>query len=364
MNSLHHFNSNGLPSDWKVVPLAEFGYLSDGDWILNQHYSNDGVRLLQVGDVGVGGFEDKSRRFISRATADALKCTVLQHGQVLISRMPDPIGRACLVPTLPYPAITAVDVAILSPRPDLVDRNFAVMVLNSDINLNQCQSLATGVTRQRVSRSNLARVELPLPPLAEQRKIAAVLGLAQRAMEQQERLLALTTELKKALLHHLFTHGSRHENQQHTEIGSFPESWELRAIGDLDLDIGDGNYSTKYPKKEAFLPTGVPFLRANNVVDGRLSWNDMRYISPELHAELRKGHTKKDDVCLVTRGNIGEVAYVTDDFVGANMNAQLVRLNGRDVIDGKFLYFALALIRRLKSNSTRSKVGQHFNNSP
>src|SRR5262245_11314660 len=179
-------------------------------------------------------------------------------------------------------------------------------------------------TIPNLSQSKLCELPLPIPPIAEQRKIAAVLGLVRRTMDQQERLLALTAELKKALLHQLFTHGLRHENQQHAEIGSFPESWVLRTIKDLDLDIGDGNYSTKYPKKEAFLPAGVPFLRANNVVDGRLSWNDMRYISPELHAELRKGHTKKDDVCLVTRGNIGEVAYVTDDFVGANMNAQLV----------------------------------------
>jgi type I restriction enzyme, S subunit len=198
------------------------------------------------------------------------------------------------------------------------------------------------VNQASVSTERLRDTGFPNFNVSTQRKIAALLALVQRAIEQQERLLMLTAELKSALLHQLFTHGLRHENQQHTEIGSFPESWVLRTIGDLDLDIGDGNYSTKYPKKEAFLTAGVPFLRANNVVDGRLSWNDMRYISPELHAELRKGHTKKDDVCLVTRGNIGQVAYVTDDFVAANMNAQLVRLNGRDAIDGKFLYFALA----------------------
>jgi type I restriction enzyme S subunit len=192
-----------------------------------------------------------------------------------------------------------------------------------------------------IRKGDLENVQIPVPTSDEQQKIAGVLGLLQRAMEQQERLLALTAELKKALLHQLFAHGLRHEPQKETEFGALPESWMLRAIGDLDFDIGDGNYSTKYPKKEAFLPVGVPFLRANNMVDGRLVWTDMRYISPELHAELRKGHTKKDDVCLVTRGDIGEVAYVTDDFVDANMNAQLVRLNGRDAIDGKYLYFAL-----------------------
>ena len=66
--------------------------------------------------------------------------------------------------------------------------------------------------------------------LDEQRKIAAVLGLVQRAIEQQERLIALTTELKKALLHKLFTEGLRGEPQKQTEIGPVPESWEVHAV--------------------------------------------------------------------------------------------------------------------------------------
>ena len=75
-----------------------------------------------------------------------------------------------------------------------------------------------------------ASLEIPLPPLAEQRKIAAVLGLVQRAIEQQERLIALTTELKKALLHKLFTEGLRGEPQKQTEIGPVPESWEVTRL--------------------------------------------------------------------------------------------------------------------------------------
>ena len=74
---------------------------------------------------------------------------------------------------------------------------------------------------------------IPVPPLPEQRKIAAVLGLVQRAIEQQERLIALTTELKKALLHKLFTEGLRGEPQKQTEIGPVPESWEVVKLADL-----------------------------------------------------------------------------------------------------------------------------------
>ena len=60
-----------------------------------------------------------------------------------------------------------------------------------------------------------------------------MLGLVQRAMEQQERLIALTTELKKALLHQLFTQGLRGEPQKQTEIGPVPESWEVVTLQDF-----------------------------------------------------------------------------------------------------------------------------------
>jgi type I restriction enzyme S subunit len=82
-------------------------------------------------------------------------------------------------------------------------------------------------TIPNLSQSKLCELPLPLPPIPEQRKIAAVLGLVQRAIEQQERLIALTTELKKALLHKLFTEGLRGEPQKQTEIGRVPESWEV-----------------------------------------------------------------------------------------------------------------------------------------
>ncbi len=74
---------------------------------------------------------------------------------------------------------------------------------------------------------------IPLPPLDEQRQIAAVLSAVQRAIERQERLIALTAELKKALMHKLFTEGTRGEPLKQTEIGPVPESWETVRLADL-----------------------------------------------------------------------------------------------------------------------------------
>lgn len=83
---------------WPTKQLSSLGPLADGDWILKENYTADGVRLIQVGDVGEGRFIGKSSRFISRERAKELRCYFLQAGDVLVSRMPDPLGRACIFP--------------------------------------------------------------------------------------------------------------------------------------------------------------------------------------------------------------------------------------------------------------------------
>ena len=94
-------------------------------------------------------------------------------------------------------------------------------------------------TIPNLSQSKLCELPLPIPPLAEQQKIGAVLRLVQRAIEQQERLIGLTTELKKALLYQLFTNGLSDESQKQTEVGPVPQSWKLVKLGDL-LQIKHG----------------------------------------------------------------------------------------------------------------------------
>jgi type I restriction enzyme, S subunit len=94
-------------------------------------------------------------------------------------------------------------------------------------------------TIPNLSQSKLCELPLVIPPLAEQQKIAGVLGLVQRAIEQQEWLIALTTELKKALLHQLFTQGLRGEPQKQTDIGPVPKSWGMVRLADL-LQIKHG----------------------------------------------------------------------------------------------------------------------------
>ena len=118
-----------MPAGWTTAPLDQLSprSLSDGDWIETKDQSADGgVRLIQLADVGVGEFLNKSARYVIEETEVRLNCTRLAVGDVLIARLPNPIGRACIFPEIGQPAITAVDVAIL--RLDVnVSRHFLVL---------------------------------------------------------------------------------------------------------------------------------------------------------------------------------------------------------------------------------------------
>ena len=122
----------------------------------------------------------------------------------------------------------------------------------------------SGASVPTLDRNVFRTLPIVIPPPCEQRKIAAVLGLVQRAIEQQERLIALNTELKKALLHKLFTEGLRGEPQKQTEIGPIPESWELRNLGDV-FDCFDGR---RVPIKESDRSPGpFSYYGASGIAD-------------------------------------------------------------------------------------------------
>ena len=122
--------------------------------------------------------------------------------------MPDPIGRACILPDLGYPCITAVDVAIWRPAPALVDAKFALAYLNSDEWLADVRQHASGATRERISRSKLERLRVPSPPIEMQRVVAARLTAADASLrvarDAVQAQLASARELVQAVLHQPF----------------------------------------------------------------------------------------------------------------------------------------------------------------
>ena len=170
--------------------------MTDGDWVESKDQDPNGeVRLIQLADVGDGAFLDRSNRFLTSEKAKALRCTFLKPGDLLIARMPDPLGRACIFPGLDRPSVTAVDVCIWRPGKNAANCRWAMHAVNSPTIREEIGSLAGGTTRQRISGGNLKQIQLPIPPLAEQQRIAEkldqLLARARRARDELRRVIAL-----------------------------------------------------------------------------------------------------------------------------------------------------------------------------
>lgn len=147
----------------------------DGDWIESKDQSEDGIRLVQTGNVGYGYFKDKEdkSRYISEETFNRLHCTEIFAGDILVSRLPDPIGRACIIPEGIGRMITAVDCSIIRLKDVILPEYFISYTMTSTYSA-QINEVTTGTTRRRVSRANLGNVLVPCPSLEAQRQFVAI----------------------------------------------------------------------------------------------------------------------------------------------------------------------------------------------
>ena len=172
--------------------VAPDGLFSDGDWIEKKDQDENGtVRLIQLADIGVCLFKDKSAKFVTEAKVQELNCTLLQKGDILVSRLPDPLGRACIFP-LDGKYITAVDVAIVRITRQDISPNYIMYMINSPGFRAEIKKFESGTTRKRISRKNLNKIQFDIPPLSEQERIVS------RIEELFSRLDASVAELKMA----------------------------------------------------------------------------------------------------------------------------------------------------------------------
>lgn len=151
---------------------------------------------------------------------------------------------------------------------------------------------------------------LPLPPLPEQKKIAHILSTVQRAIEAQEGIIQTSTELKKALMHKLFTEGLQNESQKQTEIGPVPKSWE---VVDLQSKAVSFQYGTSV--KCGYDVDGKAVLRIPNVVGGHVDPANLKFGKPKKN-ELGKLTLKRGDLLFVRTNGVKENAGRCSKFNG------------------------------------------------
>ena len=194
-------------TDWEQRKLSSLcDKFTDGDWIEAKDQSSSGVRLIQTGNVGIAEYIDKpnNKKWVSNNTFEALHCEEVFEGDILISRLPEPAGRACIVPNLGTKMITAVDCTIVRVSEN-TSNEFLLQYLSSQKYFDEVNTCLAGGTRQRISRSNLANFDVPIPTKKkEQEAIGSFFNHLDHLITLHQQKLKLLKQIKKAMVNCFF----------------------------------------------------------------------------------------------------------------------------------------------------------------
>lgn len=212
--------------------VSLFSKFTDGDWIESKDQANTGIRLIQTGNIGITEFINKfgNEKWISEETLKKLNCEEIFPGDIIISRLPDPAGRACILPKLDTRMITAVDCTIARTSRE-ASAEFIVQYLSTQTYFKYVQSCLAGGTRQRISRKNLANFNVSIPTeINEQKQIGFFFKQLDTLIALHQRKLDLLKQLKKGLLQKMFADKSKFPILR---FEGFHDEWEQRKLGEL-----------------------------------------------------------------------------------------------------------------------------------
>ncbi|WP_186413766.1 restriction endonuclease subunit S [Citrobacter portucalensis] len=234
-----------VPIRWSNVPIKylALGFSSlflDGDWIESKDISDDGIRYITTGNVGEGHYKEQGSGFITENTFNKLNCTEVLEGDILISRLNNPIGRACLVPCLGYKTVTSVDNVILRADENH-NREYLIHLFSSKDYFQHTGNLSRGTTMQRISRGILGNIRLPAPAFSEQFAIAAFLkhetAKIDNLINKQQQLIKLLKEKRQAVISHAVTKGLNPDVPMKDSgvewLGTIPRNWNCVAIKNI-----------------------------------------------------------------------------------------------------------------------------------
>lgn len=205
-----------IPEDWDVQTVYELAegqksLFDDGDWIEAEYITDKGVRLIQTGNIGVGRYQEKeNKKYISESSFIKLKCKELKQGDLLICRLAEPAGRACIFPDIgEEKIITSVDVTIFRPPVETVNREYLLHYFSTNEWFSSVLEQVGGTTHKRISRGALGRIRVPMPKLAEQTAIATILSDMDNEIQTLEQRLAKTRQIKQGMMQELLTGRTR-----------------------------------------------------------------------------------------------------------------------------------------------------------
>lgn len=276
-------------SRWPMVPLGEISsVITKGTTpkTLGHQYSKQGIPFLRGEEIqGTAINFGKVKHFISEETNSLLNRSIIRPGDLLIT-IAGTIGRVGYVPDDAPPMNCNQAVAIVRPANGQLDLTFASYALQSQAALGAILRQGTTATITNLSLKQIAALQVPLPPLDEQRRIVDLLNRAAGIRRLREQALATARNTIPALF--LQTFG---------DLRTTANRYPIYALEDVS-DIGSG--LTKGRKLKDQVAEETPYLRVANVQDGYLDLREIKTIPATAGDRVR--HALRAGDLLLTEG--------------------------------------------------------------
>jgi len=348
-----------IPAHWKVKRL-KFGAELNPSPLATRRLSQDtAVSFVPMEAVGVHGGLDLSS---TRPLVDVSPgYTYFADGDVVVAKITPCFenGKGALAAGLANGvAFGSTELHVLRAFDALVDSRYLFSVTLSDAfrRLGQAEMYGAG-GQKRVPEAFVENFKHPLPRLPEQRAIAAFLGRETARIDtlvaKKERLIELLQEKRAAVITRTVTKGldpaAPMKDSGADWIGQIPARWTLKRLKYIvpAITVGIVVNPSKY-----YVDDGVPCLRSLNIVQGRISMNDIVFISASANELHSKSKIFAGDVVVVRTGNAGAAVVVPKELNGANCIDLLIIRRSKPADPG-FLYYYI------NSTATSTQVEVH-----
>lgn len=281
-----------------------------------------GIRLITAKNVKVGYLQLEPQEFIAENDYDSwMSRGIPNYGDVIFTTEA-PLGNVAQINTHEKLAF-AQRIIVMQPQADKICQTFLKYLLISESVRKKIIDKGTGATVQGIKSSLLKKIQIPLPPLTEQKRIVAILDQAFEAIAKAkvnaEQNLKNAKELFESYLNEIF------ENKG--------EGWEeKKKLKEVCEKITDGTHQTP-----TYFESGYIFLSSKNVTSGKIDWKNVKYIDEKQHLEMYKRVSPKiGDILLAKNGTTGVAAMVDRDLV-FNIYVSLAWLRSKGEVLPEFL---------------------------
>jgi type I restriction enzyme S subunit len=361
MKRFKSIKSEVIPKEWKIVRLREIvdndqGIVAGpfGSNLKVSDYRPKGIPIIRLQNIEKNRFINKDIKFISFEKAKELSYHSYKPGDLVLAKLGDPIGKTCIVPFSMEEGIVVADVVRIRLSKAKASTQFVEYMLNSNTCLIQLKKETIGSTRPRVNITQVRNMQLPLPSLPEQQKIAEILTAVDESIEKTDQAIDKTQGLKKGLMQELLTKGIGHKEFEDKEIGRLPKEWEVVIISDI-ADVKGGK---RIPKGHALVDskTPYPYLRVVDFKNMTINSAAIKYVPAAAHELIKRYVISSNDVYISIAGTIGLVGLIPKEFNGANLTENAAKLCNLRNVTKEFLAYVLSSF--IAQNQISALVGK------